>query len=106
MTLNEHHEILSRLAEVGIVAGNRVRFTQEIERYPHALVKAGEYGTITGVYGGFVCVRLHNHHDGLKDWDNELHFEYGYIPEQVEELKTLQVFDVKDTCGAEMPEVG
>jgi Fe2+ transport system protein FeoA len=101
MTLNEHHEILSRLAEVGIVAGNRVRFTQEIERYPLGIIKPGETGTIVDVTGaGFVAVELDSWHPGFEDWDNELHFNFDTIPEHVEELKTLQVLT------EEMPEVG
>lgn len=99
MTVNEHHEVLSRFAEVGIVVGNRVKLTQDIDRYPFCIIKRGECGTIEDVSNGFVSVKLDTYHCELDEWDNELHFNYDQIPEEIEELTSLFVLP-------EMPEVG
>ena len=58
--------------------GMRVYFTQEVECYPHSIVRVGETGTITHIdleekRWHNVEVLLDTHHEGFEEWDNKLH---------------------------------
>jgi hypothetical protein len=55
--------------------GARVMLVENVGRYPHALVKVGETGTVSAICHGQVCVRLDTHHPGLAEWNNELVFD-------------------------------
>ena len=61
--------------------GDRVRLRHDAHRFPHALVPAGELGTVVDVEVSAntgtvhcVAVQLLTHFDGLDDWSNELHW--------------------------------
>jgi hypothetical protein len=58
-----------------IGVGSRVRFTQSVERYPHALVPAGETGVVTVIEPDLIAVRMDREFPGLAGWDNEVCFE-------------------------------
>ncbi len=49
--------------------GTRVRLTEEIERYPHFIVRAGMLGTVRRS-GGVFEVRLDETVPGAEEWDN------------------------------------
>ncbi len=53
------------------VIGQLVMLKQDVERFPHALVKAGAVGTVVAVEDGY-GVRLHELVDGLEEWENVL----------------------------------
>ena len=59
----------------GIVVGQRVRFVRDVERYPHALVPAGETGIVTVADPDLIAVRLDHVYAGFESWGNELCFE-------------------------------
>lgn len=58
--------------------GYVVRFLTNVDRYPHALIKAGETGTVAeanGIYDDlWFSIRLHQQHKGLEEWDNCVHY--------------------------------
>lgn len=71
--------------------GQRVRFTADVERYPHAYIPAGSLGYVVSYNPddpSIGCaVHLDEHHDGLDEWDNEIHWHaedlrHGDHPEQ------------------------
>lgn len=61
--------------------GARVRFKQEIDQFPHTIVRAGEAGKITehGTHGD-LWVQLDRYHDGLHEWHNALHMDVSITP--------------------------
>jgi hypothetical protein len=48
----------------------RVRFKRDVDRYPHAFIKAGELGTYIGHRMGEDAVRLDRHDENLNEWQN------------------------------------
>lgn len=60
--------------------GQRIKLTKDVDRYPFALVKRGETGTVltwnpnAGPMETILEVRLDKHHEGLDEWGNSLVF--------------------------------
>lgn len=54
--------------------GARVRLLQDVERFPHDIVRAGETGTVELVDGTLISVKLDQPHPNLAEWDNCLHW--------------------------------
>lgn len=55
--------------------GQRVRFLMRRDIYPFTIVKEGETGTITALED-IAYVKLDSHHEGLDDFNNEVHMSY------------------------------
>jgi hypothetical protein len=56
------------------IIGRRVQFTRNVDRYPHALIQAGEAGTVVTATDETIGVRLDQHVPGLDEWNNEVLF--------------------------------
>lgn len=54
--------------------GERVRFVEAYEVYPHASIRTGEYGTVEEVDGDTIGVKLDSTHEGLAEWENAVVF--------------------------------
>ena len=55
--------------------GERVRFAESYDNYPHVFVVAGETGTVATNdlnEKGDLWIKLDNVHDGLAAWENEV----------------------------------
>lgn len=54
--------------------GQTIIFTEELDLFPHSIIKVGETGSITEVYGEDdklqISVLLDQTHDGLDYWEN------------------------------------
>lgn len=53
-------------------AGDRVRLTRNVDRYPHFIAPAGATGVLTSCDNDLWAVRLDLKVDGAEDWDNEV----------------------------------
>lgn len=58
---------------MALVVGDRVRLTNDVERYPHFIAKGGSAGTVTEV-GENVIVKMDEHIPGAEEWENEVHW--------------------------------
>jgi hypothetical protein len=70
-----------RASQTHWAVGDRVRFTEAWDIYPHVDVREGEWGTITHFDmfaqhedDEFLKVKMDEYHDALDDWDNEVIF--------------------------------
>ena len=53
--------------------GDRVKFVQVVDNYPHVLVKVGETGTFMSVdEEGSYCVLLDRQVPDLEEWQNQV----------------------------------
>lgn len=55
--------------------GQRVRFMTLVERYPFCLIEPGETGTVAHVSEDLITVKMDRQHEGLAEWNNEVHFD-------------------------------
>lgn len=76
--VREHHLISSLVddavsAEVPVV-GQRVKALQELNYQPHAVIAAGEQGTIDYINAesGLIEIQMDNYHAGLGEWFNHI----------------------------------
>lgn len=70
-----------------IELGSPIRFRMPEDRYPHTAVAIGETGVVTSLEEDFLAVQLDQEHDGLTEWDNELHWTAEMYDGGAEEMR-------------------
>jgi hypothetical protein len=70
-----------------IAYGTKVRLTQDVERYPHFIAKAGMTGEVVLSDDGMFAVVLDEYLSGADEWDNEVH----WYEEQGDDLSAIPV---------------
>lgn len=53
--------------------GARVRFTSDVDRYPHFIVPVGSTGIVMPMYpgDGVILIKMDQTIEGMEEWDNE-----------------------------------
>jgi hypothetical protein len=80
-------------------AGQRLRLTKDVERFPEGIYPKGTTGTFVGQRMGVSAMRLDEFHDELKEWDNCLLWnedsDYSrFIEDETEPLVEIDVRNV------------
>ena len=66
---------------MNLPVGQRVRVKERVEKYPHFIVEVGQQGTVTERERGRVIVTMDDKIPGAEEWDNAVHFDEFWPPE-------------------------
>jgi hypothetical protein len=58
-----------------VSVGDRVRFTQSVDRFPHFIVPRGATGTVTSEDLGVIWIRVDQQIRGAEPWENEVSWD-------------------------------
>lgn len=54
----------------------KIKFKEDWDIFPHALVKKGELGTIKKIDKSGMWIKLKKNHKGLDTWENQAHLGF------------------------------
>jgi hypothetical protein len=81
-------EMLKQLRADGFDVGARVRTVQPIDRFPHFVIPAGRFGTITQVDADQISVQMDEFVPGAEEWDNSIMWYPENVPRDAGSFRT------------------